>query len=617
MELPKGYFKIISRFNNKEKVKLCIDLNGGMADNGTEIIVYKSHNGLQQLWKYDNGLFINLIVGKVLDVVNNKVIINTLSGELSQKWSIDTVGRIQSNLTKQYLTFEEVNSGAVFLMHELKSNTQKWYFDMITLTPAQQENIKNTLLKNNADELTKSLDKYKKANGLSTNIIYTPEELAKRAEDIKTCATECASGIDKKTLKIPQSDKTIYIPHERLPKFSGVISIQTWIKINKFVHTSEYKPIFYISNIMGLWLYPQTFKLFTHYDANIIGDIKLGEWFNIVEIYRDTYLKVYLNNRVILDIEIDRWTEQKFNMTIINDTNINVGTLFFSNYEIDPVLISERWHNSIYNQSNNPYYTEYSDIKKKYDKLLIQHDLLKHSRCPPVEKCIAPINVIPSDTNVIKLSIEEYNKVMKLEDELRLCKIRSNNSGYSPQSTAFLPNNSFGSANGSQSANLSCPAPICPMPSIPACPAPTCPAPTCPAPTCPKPTCPKPTCPAPTCPAPTCPKPTCPNPTCPVCPKLDYSEFNNLKQQYTSLLGKIDSERQTAVNKYTETKNNMTSLANQQIMSNAIVNYKAEIDKLKNMYITKVSEDNKIIQNLRQENMMLTKKISNCNANFK
>ena len=195
MEIPKGYFKITSRYINK--TNFCLDINGGMSEDGTEIISYTSHKGLQQIWKYDNGTFINLLIGKAIDLNNNIIILNTISGALSQKWTIDQVGRIQSNLTKQYLTLDEKNNNKLFMSYDLESNFQRWYFDVIQLTVKQQTDVKNSILKVKNDEINNAMQQYKFINGISNNVHYTPEEMVKRAEQIKNCSVECGENIDR------------------------------------------------------------------------------------------------------------------------------------------------------------------------------------------------------------------------------------------------------------------------------------------------------------------------------------------------------------------------------------------------------------------------------------
>jgi hypothetical protein len=611
-----GYFKIISRFKdtsaiNKKDTKLCIDINGGMSDPGTKVIVYKAHHGLHQLWKFADGIIINVVVGFVLDIADGDVVINPKQtpAPLSQKWTIDNIGRIKSNATNQYLTLDQKTQTALFLSQELQSITQQWYFDRVVLTQKQQDQIKNALLRKKTDDLDKKMDEYRKKHGIHNNVVYTPEELAKRAEDIKQCAVNCANSVDMKTLKIPQSNKTIFIPNEKIPKFSGNISLQAWIKIKSFVATSEYKPIYYISNVMGLWLYPQIFKLFVHYDLNITAQLQLNEWFNIVQIYTPNNLKIYLNNTVILNTRIDKWTEQKFNLTIINDPDIIVGTTYISNFVIDDATISERYNNDIYNTANNPYYLEYTKLKQQYDKLLSSNDLLKYSKCPPAEKCVPGVDYMP-ESDTIRINKKEYDRLIALSGYLKKCEekkmpktIIKYVSNPNPNDSAGAnPNDIAGANNGGNNGGNNCPPIKIPQPICPTQPPPICP-------TQPPPICPKQS-------PPICPKPVCPNIVIPKCPAFDNSSFDVLKTQYAELLKQLSAERKSAVNKFAEANSGAVNNAIASTTQNIEEIHKAEINKIKSNYDAKLYSVNSKLKSAQQEITRLANSLKLCNSNF-
>lgn len=394
------YFKII---NNNDKTKVLDIINN------EALIINQAHNGMHQNWYYNTktNQFINLLNKKVLEIHNDKLIISEQTNNQSQKWEyID--GKIKSLLNNKYITFNESNPNNIYIADNLdkpneKNKNQQWLLFYIDI----DVKILNQIEKKHIEE---KINKHEEKT--------TPN----------------------KTLKVPEKHENIKISLHKMPKISTKITIQAWIKINKFKHSETFKPIYYLNNNIGLWLMPHKLNLFTHKDFDINFKIKLNEWINVAQIYNYemNIMRLYINSKLIFTIKINEYdskTKKLVNriepniFNIINNDEYKVGSLNISNYELDNVKITEVYKNSIYNENNNIFSHEIQIMKQKYDDLNKKYELLKYSKCPPEKKCISPESNYNKNQYVLKTEAEKkYDLLLKqLNTEAKNCSITNNN----------------------------------------------------------------------------------------------------------------------------------------------------------------------------------------------
>ena len=389
--IPENNFKIINNYHNEYAVDFLGDATN--IKDGAELILFKAHNGLKQIFTYDKKThqIINVTTRKAIDIVNGAVVLNTLNDTPMQKWLYDKEKRIQSELTKQYLTVDEQIPDKLYLMHDVNSNIQRWTFEPVILNLEKNNKIK----KKEINDLTKNINKLKNIN----------------------------SSMDKRTIKYPEKPTVQVIEPENQPPIHTDFTIQVWIKIYKFNKTELFKPFYYLNPQLGLWLYPTIFKLFVNKDVDIPSSkLVLNDWFNITQVYTKDTMKLYFNAELVKSVAHTAIREPSDVLTIINDSNHRCGTFYFSNYAVSEAKITERYVNSIYNSKNNPYLEELNIVKKQLAELQRQYTVLKHTQCPPAEKCIPPINVDKS--KVIKLEVEN-KKLKDLVGSLQMQSVKS------------------------------------------------------------------------------------------------------------------------------------------------------------------------------------------------
>lgn len=385
--IKKKYFKILNNGDNKLALSI---------ENDNDVVIEMSHNGLHQNWYYDSvkNNVINLLNKKVLDYFNDALIISEPNDKLSQKWVIQN-GKIKSLLTNKYLTYNAQKKD-LYLFEEKDLSVQKWTLHYVNV----DVNLLNEIeIKNHNKEIS----------------LYNESKLK------------------KKTVKIGEKTEIIKVPLNKQPKIRDILSIQAWIRIKSFKKSETFKPIYFLNNKIGLWLYPHVSKLFVHNDFNIDYKIEFNEWFNVVQIYnyKLNLLRFFINGKLLYSVKIEDITKDKKLgtiepniFTIMNDDLIRVGTVYLSNYEIDNTLIMERYNNSTYNEANNIYKYEMEELKKKNRKLQESYDLLKHTKCPPEKKCIDD-----KENYILKTVAEKkYDELLKkLKEEEQKCNIKNSN----------------------------------------------------------------------------------------------------------------------------------------------------------------------------------------------
>jgi hypothetical protein len=387
--IKKKYFKLL---NNSDK-KFAIDV-----ENNNNIVISESHNGLHQNWSYDNKTqqFINILNKKVIDYFNNGVVLSEPSGQLSQKWFITSDSRIKSLLNNKFLTYNPEKKD-LYLSEHKNAGEQLWELYYVDIPAHLLNEIELKHHENKIKEHTQKIS-------------------------------------NRKTLKISEKTEATKISIHKLPKFDRIISIQSWVRIKSFKRADVFQPLYFLNNKIGLWLYPHIFKLFVHNDFNVDYKIDTNEWFNVVQIYnfKTNSLKFFVNTKLLFNIKIEDVKKgQKLDkidpniFTIMNNDHFRMGTMYISNYELDKATITERYNNSMYNETNNVYKYEMNELKEKYKKLQEKFDLFKHTKCPPAEKHINN----GKDNYVLKhIADKKYDDLLKqMKQQEEKCVLTNNN----------------------------------------------------------------------------------------------------------------------------------------------------------------------------------------------
>ena len=387
------YFKLI----NNNNINKCIDVI-----NNEQLIITPIHNGMHQNWYYDTQTkqIVHLLSKKVIEFFNETIILSkSVIKSKSQKWEFLN-NKLRCILNDKYLTLN-TKDNSLFLHESEKIDTQIWNIKYIKINLKTLNNIESKYLEDKINENKKTLEP------------------------------------GHKTLKIEEKNDIVKISIHKQPHIINKLSIQAWIKVKKFTRTETFKPLYYLNDKIGLWLMPYSLTLYTHKDFKIDYKLKINEWINITQIYnfdKNSY-KFFINNKIIFNIRMhditDKKIQHKFDpniFTIINNEDIKVGTLFYSNFELDNAIMTERYNNSLYNENNNIYTHELKEIQDNYKKLQQKYDLLKYSKCPPAQKCIKEpqlnnnLYVLKSDAN------KKYEELMKeLSNQKKLNYEQSNN----------------------------------------------------------------------------------------------------------------------------------------------------------------------------------------------